>query len=244
MTDRDPSTWTPEEIRRINKPLIEAERREYGPDPEPEADQPKHGFSSKWVMACLHENEDGDARLYVELHRGRFVYDTAAGVWDRWTGNYWKDDLLDEATEAVEKVIEVYSLEVERQAWQRLQSEKSGQPERAKNHASNEDALLKRIRVLQTLSRKKSIVELARTGKNSLAIDGTQFDRDGWLLGCLNGVLELRTGTFRPGRPEDFIKTVAPVLWLGPDTPAPVLERFLLEVFDGTGKWFPSFNGF
>ena len=52
-------------------------------------------------------------------------------------------------------------------------------------------------------------------------------------MGFLNSVLELRTGTFRPGRPEDFIKTVAPVEWTGLDTPAPNLEGFLLDVFDG-----------
>ena len=153
LTDRDPSTWTPEEIEMLTKDKAEAERATF--DPEREADQgpgnghdqeeaeeyPKHGFSSKFVMACLHANEDGDARLFVELHRGRFLYDHAAGVWLKFSGHVWQEDLLNEATEGVEKVIEVFGLEAQRQAWQRLQAEKSGQTERAKKHGKNEEDL-------------------------------------------------------------------------------------------------------
>ena len=82
-----------------------------GHDTDQAEEYPKHGFSSKFVMACLHANEDGDARLFIELHRGRFVYDTAAGVWFKWAGNYWVEDLLNEAMAGIEEVISVYGLE-------------------------------------------------------------------------------------------------------------------------------------
>jgi len=239
------------EIRRMTEAAAEAERAEYdpeGPAPAPEPDQgdggngkdtdqadayPQHGFSSKWVMARLQANEDGDARLIVELLRGRFLYDHASGVWYKWNGNYWVEDYLNEVMAGVEEGISVYGLEAHRQAWQRLQAEKSGQTERAKKHAQNEEELFKRVRVLQTLARKKNVLELARIGADGLGITGEEWDREPWLMGCRNCVIDLRDGTDRPGRPADFIKTVAPVEWLGLHAPAPTLELFLSGTFDG-----------
>ena len=43
---------------------------------------------------------------------------------------------------------------------------------------------MKRIRDLQTLSRKKNVLELARIGADGLGITGEEWDRDPWLLGC------------------------------------------------------------
>jgi putative DNA primase/helicase len=246
MTDRDPSTWTQEEIKRRSEARAEAERTKYAPDPEPEQadggnghdtdqaeDYPKHGFSNKFVMACLHGNEDGDARLYTELHRGRSVFDHAAGIWYRWSGHFWVEDFLNEVMAGVEKVISVYGLEAQRQAWQRLQAEKSGQTAKATSHEKTESGLIKRVRVLQTLNRKKNVLELARIGADGLGITGQEWDRDPWLLAVKNGVIDLRTGNHRPGRPDDFLKTVSPTEWKGLDEHAPTWEKFQIEIANG-----------
>lgn len=228
-----------QEIRQAVHELVKVERSEFDqPGPEPDG-----GNGHNWeeaapipsavVLDCLHANEDGDKKLFVELHRGRFVFDHAAGIWFKWAGNYWQEDFLSEVMAGVEEVISVYGLEAQRQAWQRLQAEKSGNQSKAKKHEQHETELYKRVRALQTLNRKKNVLELARIGKDGLGISGEEWDRNPWLLGCLNGVIDLKTMTFRPGKPDDFIKTIAPVEWLGPDTPAPTLKRFLLEAFDG-----------
>ena len=126
-----------------------------GHDNDQAEEYPKHGFSSKFVMDCLHANEDGDRKLLIELLRGRFLYDTASGVWYKWNGHYWVEDFLNEVMAGIEEEIEIYGLEAQRQAWQRLQAEKSGNQDRAKKHEKNETELYKRVRVLQTLARKK-----------------------------------------------------------------------------------------
>jgi putative DNA primase/helicase len=59
------------------------------------------------------------------------------------------------------------------------------------------------------------------------------FDRDPWLLGVKNGVVNLRNGDLRPGRPEDFITKCAPVEYRGIHEPRPVWENFLLTALDG-----------
>jgi putative DNA primase/helicase len=52
------------------------------------------------------------------------------------------------------------------------------------------------------------------------------------LLPCSNGVVEMDSGslTFRPGRPDDYIKKFCPVHWEGPGTPAPTWRKSLLEI--------------
>lgn len=235
----------PEKVRRMTEAAAEAERLKYAPDPEQpdggnghDTDQGQGGpenLSSAFVLGYLRANEDGDARLYVELHRGRFTYDHAAGVWFKFSGHAWQEDRLNEAAERVSAVIDVYGLEVQRQAWLRLQAEKAGNQAKAKTHERNETELLKRVRLLQTLKRKKDVLELARIGADGLGITGEEWDRDGWLLGCRNGVLQLKADVFdfRPGHPGDYIKTVAPIEWRGLEEPAPAWERFVNEVFDG-----------
>jgi putative DNA primase/helicase len=247
----DAATWTQEEIKHRANAKAEAERAQFQGNPEPEEQgDGNNGHDKEWtgtptdqeepapippafVLDCLRSNEDGDAKLFVELHRGRFKYDHAVGVWYKWAGNYWTEDLLNEVMAGIEKVISVYGQAAQRQAWLRLQAEKSGNQDKAKTHRETEDGLIKRVRALQSLNRKKNVLELARIGADGLGITGEEWDRDPWLLGCLNGVLELQTATHRPGKPEDFIKTVAPVEWKGPDEPAPTWEKFQFEVADG-----------
>ena len=40
---------------------------------------------------------------------------------------------------------------------------------------------------------------------NPLAIEGTEFDHNPWLLGVQNGVVDLRTGTLTAGSPEQMV---------------------------------------
>jgi len=83
---------------------------------------------------------------------------------------------------------------------------------------------------------KKDVLELASDGEQSLAISGKEWDNASYLLPCINGVIELKTGNFRPGRQSDFIKTVCPAEWKGIHEPCPTWERFLNEIFDGDSE--------
>ncbi len=122
-----------DEIRRLTEAKAEAEAAQFQANPEPEPgndsnghDQEEHApITSAFVLNCLRDNEDGDARLYIELHRDRFIFDHAAGVWFVWKGHYWQEDILGEALQAIEALVEVYGREFQRQAWLALKSAKS-----------------------------------------------------------------------------------------------------------------------
>lgn len=68
-----------------------------------------------------------------------------------------------------------------------------------------------------------------------IADAGGAWDADPWLLACPNGVVDLRTGTLRDGRPEDRLTLRAGVAF-DPGATAPRFERFLDEIFDGDGE--------
>lgn len=56
----------------------------------------------------------------------------------------------------------------------------------------------------ESRKRIENMIALARSVK-PISDTGDSWDTDPWLLGVLNGVLDLRDGTVRPGRPDDRI---------------------------------------
>jgi putative DNA primase/helicase len=100
-------------------------------------------------------------------------------------------------------------------------TDKSGEPLRKKAVT----AVLK----LQNVRFRQSAIESA-TSNDRFAHHADDFDRDDYLLACANGVIELKTGTFRPGRREDLI-TLASRVEFDPTATCPRWLRFLTEVF-------------
>lgn len=232
MTDR---LSDQQQIIELVQERVDAEWDEYCRSSD-EVSQADSQFTSEVILHALDSNEDGDSWLYRELYLTSLCYDHAAKRWYQWAGHYWQEDLIDQATANIQAVIEIYGEEAHRQALQRIQAEKNGQPDTGNQHKQKEDALLKRIRDLQTARRKASVLNLAKVGEDSLAITGKEWDSDPWLLGCENGVVDLRTGELRAGRPEDYIKTIAPIEWQGLNSSAPAWDSCLDQVFNGDSE--------
>lgn len=222
------------EIRQSVAEKVETERSQYmasgdrdGPDTAGVSP-----ISREAITDALSRNEDGDASLYMELHRDSFCYDTAANLWYRFGPHHWRNDVLNDAMRGIDDVIEVYLQEAGRLSWAQVNAIRLGSSEEAKEIGKRRSDFLKRITALQTVSRKEHVLELARTGTDSLAISGEEWDRDPWLLGVQNGVIDLKTGELRPGRQQDFIKTVSPVNYYGLDTPSPMWRQFISDIFE------------
>ena len=232
-----------DEISRRSAERAEAERHQYAPESDAEArKKPGNGecpktetsFSSKEILDALARNEDGDAALFIRLHQGRLVYDHAAGEWYTWARHHWELDKTEQALAGVSDIADLYLAEMKHQALIRGEAEKAGQTKAADTAKNLETLLARRVRDLRTIRRKQAVLHLARAGSNTLGITGEEWDRDPWLLGVTNGIINLKTGEFRPGTPKDFIKTAAPTKWEGSDAPAPKWERLLSDIFGGT----------
>ncbi len=92
------------------------------------------------------------------------------------------------------------------------------------------DAIAKRCNRLRSRAGRKNVLDLASSNSNPLVLSYDQLDQDPYLLGVENGVVDLRNGQLRPGRPEDYITIVAPTTYQGLETPCPKWRQFLLEV--------------
>jgi putative DNA primase/helicase len=78
-----------------------------------------------------------------------------------------------------------------------------------------------------------------------IATTADAWDPDPWVLGCKNGVVELRTGALRPGRPEEMISRSTGIAY-DPDAGCPRWMRFLAEVFAGDAElvdWYALLVG-
>ncbi|MFC1491825.1 phage/plasmid primase, P4 family [Nitrospinota bacterium] len=97
------------------------------------------------------------------------------------------------------------------------------------------DELQKRIascaRRANSLSGLDAIVGLAKS-EPGITIPLQRFDADPMLFGVANGVIDLRTGTIRPARCEDYILKRSPVVF-DRKAKCPVFRKFLGEIFKG-----------
>jgi putative DNA primase/helicase len=78
-----------------------------------------------------------------------------------------------------------------------------------------------------------------------IATKADAWDQDPWALGCENGVVDLRTGLLRDGRPDEMISRSTGIAY-DPDATCPRWQRFLSEVFAGDAEladWYGLFIG-
>ena len=78
-----------------------------------------------------------------------------------------------------------------------------------------------------------------------IATPADAWDRDPYLLGCENGVVDLRTGLLRDGHPEDLVSRSTGIAY-DPEATCPRFERFLPEIFAGDQElsaWVEQFLG-
>ena len=184
------------------------------------------GLSSSFVRQCLNANELGDGILYAHLNQNAFLFCQNFNHWIVWNGNHWEMDIMKRSHFAVEKVCEAYLQEISREY--DLAKKKNSDPDGAliKN-------LYQRVKKLRTKAGRNNCMEFSTQCEFPLAIRGDELDTNPWLLACGNGVVDLETGVFRPGRQDDLLLKATPVLWKEIDEPCPEWEKAILEIFSG-----------
>jgi len=170
------------------------------------------------VLEYLERGETGDAKLLATIYEGKLAYDHSLREWYIWQGHYWQQDRVGLAYDLVSNQIAALYLETA------ADLRKQGKNELSQSCTTRANRLRDRRRV-------DNVLYLA--ARPYLGITGDEWDRDPWVLGCTNGVVDLRDGSFRDGKPGDFIKSVCPTEWVGIDTPCSLWEQFLSDVFKG-----------
>jgi putative DNA primase/helicase len=89
-------------------------------------------------------------------------------------------------------------------------------------------AMLKSLLKCEHAARIAGMVDLAKS-ELGVVLAPAALDADPWLLCLRNGVIELKTGAFRPGKREDFISKCASVAY-DPDAHCPQWRAFLVRI--------------
>jgi putative DNA primase/helicase len=180
--------------------------------------------------------ESGDAALFVSLFKDKLVFDHAQGVWYEFKDHYWTPCEIEEQSERVGRLIEPYAKAAKKEFFRKLTAAKADREKEAARAEANEKVFIKKISKLQTRSHRENVLRLAAAGEGSLGISGKQWDLLPEKLPCSNGILDLTTLDFRPGRPGDFLTKFCPIAWGGIDAPAPRWKSFIDEVLGNAEK--------
>ena len=150
-------------------------------------------------------HHDGLARAFADKHGSQLRYDHTRGRWCVWTGSHWK---IEETELAF--------------AWARDLCRSFG--------ATVEKARTKNM--IASVTTARAIEAFARTDR-CFVMTSKDWDRDPFLMGTPDGVVDLKTGILRPADPADLISKITKVGPAAPGTPAPAWQRFLDDATRG-----------
>ena len=174
-------------------------------------------FPVEELWRAVSEGEEvGLANLGVKALAPTYVYDMQRGVFLELTpgGGYLAEDHAGQVKVALQKALRP-QLERQRDAL----SEEAYRADTSKEDRGRAEAAKKKyVSALKRLSGKHSLdnlTDLMRTGRDSLARDNGDFDRNPWALHCLNCRIDLRTGQDREGQLEDLSTKYAQAVWRG-----------------------------
>lgn len=170
----------------------------------------------------------GNAGRLVAQHGKDLRYCHPWGKWLVWDGRHWRiDDTAEVWRRAKETVRSIYA-------------EAAREPDDKRR-----EALAKHAVRSESASRISAMIDLARS-EPGIPILPHEIDADPYLLGCLNGTLDLRTGKLRPHRREDFITKLVHVEY-NPAAECPLWEAFLHRIMAGNThliRWLQKAVGY
>lgn len=181
----------------------------------------------------IHLTDLGNARRLVRLHGQDLRYSSALD-WLVWDDRRW---LRDETGEVERRAQDVpRELFAEAATLEARAVEAAG--EEAKKLRAQAEAVRKHAQKTESEPSLRRLVTLARSIEG-VPVRVAELDRDAWALACLNGTVDLRTGTPRPHRREDLATKLAPVAF-DPEARAPLWTSFL-ELVTGGNAALASF---
>lgn len=150
----------------------------------------------------------GNSRRLVRLHSDKLRFCMPWDSWLVWDGMRWCIDLTGQAERLAKDVAD--------SLWQEARDKEDSSLRQFASETASSGAL-------------SAMLKLARS-EPGIPILPRELDTDPWLLNCINGTLDLRTGELRPHRREDFITKLCPTRF-NPDAPSDQFDRFMDSIF-------------
>jgi len=154
----------------------------------------------------------GNADRFMHLFGPNVHWCEDRGQWFVWDGRVWQQDAVREASRLAELTVRALLKEAA--------------------EADDENTTKWAVKCNKSARARTEMLEVAKH-RTAVRIDG--FDRDPWLLGVENGVLDLKTGKLLPHSRKHMISTLCPTVY-APEAPCPRWEQFLAEIMDGNDE--------
>lgn len=181
----------------------------------PKTDQPA---DERLAVIARHLTDIGNAARLATRERDKLRYCHPLGQWFAFTGQRWQPDQCGIALQRGKEM----ALSIFREV---ASENDDGQREKLAKHAL----------ASQRKDRITAAIELA---KPDLAILPDDLDADPLLLNVANGTIDLRTGTLRPHRREDYITKITNASY-DPSAKCPVFQKFLGRIFRSNPALIP-----
>ena len=153
-------------------------------------------------------SDTGNGRRLVDAFGSAIRYTPGLG-WFTWDGNYWKPDAENlETRELAKRLATVIASEVANYEDPKAQSEVVAWATQAKSNP-----------------RLKGAIESA-TSDPRVVVPVEKWDNNDYLLGVMNGVIDLKTGKLLKGQPDLYITRRAPVAY-NPGIRSPRWDQFI-----------------
>lgn len=186
-----------------------------------------------FVRACFMSNERGDGMLFAALHRDEFLYNVTSDQWFIWTGHHWEIDIMHKAHDCAENVARRYLLMSETFKDVIKKAKKDENEKLLEELKKQRSQYYKRAGKLRTIKGVSNCLNYSYRIENGPGIIGEKFDCKPWLLACKNGVVNLNTGEVKDGERDEHLTKATPHNFEGMDSPCPVWEQFLDDIFLG-----------
>lgn len=154
--------------------------------------------------------DTGNAERFRDMHKGKAIY--ASGQWWIHDGKRFARDIINKVEQlAKETASSIYA-------------DASRHPD-----ADTQAKLAKWAITTQSAQKREAMIKLARS-EPGIAYTADQLDADPWLLNCINGMVDLRTGVLKPHDADQLITKLAQVVF---DEKAkyPRFEHFITRIF-------------
>lgn len=207
----------------------------------------KDAITPDFVARCATFSEKGDGLLHSALFRGKLTYVPESKGWYCWEDHHWRSTHIHMIEASVEQVGNKYREVAAHYEQLAKDASEGGDNERAAHLRAKAEALHKRASWLNSSRGVNACVKFTLANSDPLISKPDVWDTDPWLLGVANGVVDLRTGEHRPGRPEDYILRYCPVEWKGLHEPAPLWEETLQQIIgasEGVLPWLHKVLGY
>ena len=240
-TPNSPKEWLRDEIIKAEVQRKAEEEAENLAQLKADAEESKDGSGKlqrdkeveerqRFVEECAATGQKGSGILFNELNRGELIFVPEWNTWLEWREQYWARIWPFEATDRVERVSQAYLEAAERLRIMAASARAEDDSERAKGLDSRSKKLRSAADKLHQKQGINACLDLSLSHSSRLTVPGVKTDADNFIIVAKNGVVELRSGKLRPGKPEDYFTRHCSVDWQGIEAACPKWEKMLFEI--------------